>query len=41
MGIDVAEKARDFNERLVKVKIHTQQSEMVNDPQTLINKVRS
>ncbi len=31
MGIDMAEKVKDFNERLVKGKIHTQQSEMVSD----------
>ena len=31
MGIGVGEKVRDFNERLVKGKIHTQQSEIVSD----------
>ena len=31
MGIDMGEKVRDFNERLVKGKIHTKQSEIVSD----------
>ncbi len=31
MGIDVGEKVRDFNEMLVKGKIHTKQSEIVSD----------
>lgn len=31
MTTDAAEKVRDFNERLVKEKLHTQQSEIVSD----------
>ena len=31
MGIDMGEKVRDFNEMLVKGKIHTKQSEIVSD----------
>jgi len=31
MTTHVSEKARDFNERLVKDKLHTQQSEIVSD----------
>ena len=31
MTIDAAEKVRDYNERLVKDKLHTQQSEIVSD----------
>ena len=31
MNRHAAEKVRDYNERLVKEKLHTQQSEMVSD----------
>ena len=31
MTTHVSEKVRDFNERLVKDKLHTQQSEIVSD----------